>query len=235
MPNWNLCLRRQIQRWTLAVASLCSPAFAVEYTAEALKEPAPREAYSEEIHAQLLSTGIRVLRDGAGPLCDIWFCKEWAAKDGFSPTLQIQFPFETGQLMGVIRYHRQGEDFRGQQVPKGLYTVRFALQPVDGNHIGTSDTRDFFLLVSPEVDKSPEPSPADDLFIASGEAIESSHPAMLNLRSAVSAGTEDELPKMEHDESFDLWVLYCKNSIKAGEDEKELAIGVVLVGHSEFQ
>ena len=43
-------------------------------------------------------------------------------------------------------------DFRGQEIKKGVYTLRYGQQPEDGNHIGTSELADFLLAIPAGVD-----------------------------------------------------------------------------------
>jgi hypothetical protein len=46
-----------------------------------------------------------------------------------------------------VHFLHAAADFRGQQVPVGFYTLRYALIPDDGNHLGVSPNPDFLLLI----------------------------------------------------------------------------------------
>jgi hypothetical protein len=207
-------------------------AVAAEHRLEALNEPAPDDAISPEQFAELNETGVRVVRGTGTELCDIWFRKNIPAPEGFTPSLAVQFPFKPGEFVGVIRYHRRGEDYRGQQIPKSVYVLRTALQPVDGNHVGTSDTRDFFLLLKPDGDRAVDPMNPEEMFPASAASIESSHPAMLALKLVPADGTE-ETPSMHYDELHDLWLVVADLSL-SGRDNP-LRIGLVVAGHAAEQ
>ena len=118
-----------------------------------------------------------------------------------------------------------GEDFRGQDVEAGTYIVRFALQPEDGNHVGTSDTRDFLLLLKPTDDTSPATIAKEGLFPKSASAAGTTHPCMLSLLSA--AGTTGTLPSLEHDAARELWsVAFAPRTAGGG----ELKLRLVVVG-----
>src|SRR5207302_8074786 len=57
---------------------------------------------------------------------------------------------------GAVRFPQSWSDYRRKPVPAGVYTLRYALQPQDGNHTGSSMYRDFLLLGSPAFDAAPE-------------------------------------------------------------------------------
>lgn len=204
-------------------------AAAQDFTIEALAEPAPSDEISESIAEGLSDEGFRVLRKDR-PFCDVWLLEELPAKEGFTPTLSVLYPFEPGKLMGVIRYHRRGGDFRDQDIDKGVYTLRYAQQPVDGNHVGTSDTRDFILLSLAKDDEEAEPVESDTLNERSADAAQSAHPCMLSmLRTADDANPE---PAMVHDEDRELWSVQVPVITSASPDE-ELIMTFVVSGYAE--
>jgi hypothetical protein len=232
MPSLSLRLRVGFVFGSLVCAGLPSIAFAVDHKAAALEEAVPTDQVSKEIAEKLSPSGIRVTRGSNQSYCDIWFTKDSPAKKDFKPTLQEQFPFETGQFMGVIRYHEPGEDFRGQTIAPGYYVLRFALQPVDGNHVGTSETRDFYLVTKADSDKSPEPMGEEELITASIEALETTHPGMLALKR-VSTDSGRKLPTTIHEEGADLWMLVCEFATASGDEARKLQLGIVVAGHAE--
>lgn len=202
---------------------------AEDFTVEALAEPAPSDEISESIAEGLSDEGFRVLKKDR-PFCDVWLLKELPAKEGFTPTLSVLYPFEPGKLMGVIRYHKRGGDFRDQDIDKGVYTLRYAQQPVDGNHVGTSDTRDFILLSLAEDDEEADLVESDTLNERSADAAQSAHPCMLSmLRTADDASAE---LSMVHDEDRELWSVQVPVATTATPD-KELIITFVVSGYAE--
>ena len=203
---------------------------AADYEVQLLEEAAPAEDLSEDIAAKLAPTGLRVMRGETRTVCEIWPCKEWPVKADFKPSSELLYPFQPGQLIGVLRFTRRGSDFRDQTISRGVYTLRYGLQPVDGNHEGTSPTRDFLLLVSAENDTSVEPKGLEALLEASAEAAGSSHPAMLCLQ-AVTA--EADAPTMRHDEERDWWTLKFASNAKSTKDTQQLPVELVVVGHAE--
>jgi hypothetical protein len=172
---------------------------------------APIEAVPQEVKPEigkaLAAPGFQVTGPD-GVLCTVWFAKAPALQEGFSPTLSIKYPFAPGALIGVLKVEEGAEftDFREQVLLPGLYTLRYARQPQDGNHIGTSDLSDFLLVVPAKADESPETIPnLDDIVPLSIEAGGATHPAILALRPA-DQGKAGQA-KLAHDSADDLWML----------------------------
>lgn len=199
---------------------------AVDHKVEPLKDGPPTEGVSPEIGAKLATSGLRVKR-GTATLCDIWLCKEWAVSADFKPTTEVLYPFQMGQLIGVVKFARKGNDFRDQDIGAGLYTLRYAQQPVDGNHVGTSPTKDFLLLTKIAKDTSPDAIDFKKLAKQSAEAAGSSHPALLPLQRVAG---EAELPSIRHDEAHDWWIIRFAGQGKAGGAAKPLVVELLVAG-----
>ncbi len=215
----------------LAAAFVPMAATAQDLRVEVLQQAAPAEGLSSELAQQLADKGFRVLRGSNRTVCEIWPTKEFAIREGFSPTSKVIYPFEVGQFLGVIRFPRKGEDFRGQQIPSGVYTLRYALQPEDGNHVGTSDTRDFVLLSRLEDDTVLAPLEGKELFERSAKVVETTHPAMLCLLASDAA--PEEAPRMAHIEERDWWSVVFDNPARSGEENSMLPVNLVVVGKGE--
>lgn len=220
----------KLKQWkALAVLLfLVRPASAAEHRLEKLAEPAPAEV-AEKIASQLAPEGVRVIRGKSRAVCDLWLCKELAVKADFSPTTEVNYPLEVGQLVGAARYKSKGTDFRGQEVPPGVYVVRYALQPVDGNHAGTSITRDFLLLTPAAEDTEPAPMEQKALFKLSVKAAGRKHPTMLSLLAP--GGDAAERPAIRHQEDRDLWIAQLSGNVQGKSDP--LALDLVVVGQAE--
>ena len=212
------------------VASFASIATA-DFSVQVLKESPPTDELAEEIAAQLASTGFTVKRSETSTLCNIWFCKSWNVPADFKATSEVLYPFQPGQLVGVIEYKRRGEDFREQDINRGVYTLRYAQQPIDGNHEGTSPTRDFLLVVNAEKDKSAAVMDVRKLYTASAEAAESSHPGLL-LMQAVPADAEASAPSIRSTD--DEWeIVRLAGEAVAGDAKRALVMDLVVVGHAD--
>ena len=204
---------------------------AADQKVEALKE-APA-GLSAEIAAAINNAGYRVSgKDGV--ICDVWFAKEIPLKPKFKSSLRIKYPFQTGQLIGVIRYPESSKptDFRGQALKPGTYTLRYGLQPDDGNHLGTSDIRDFLVGCPPRTDVDPKRvEDIKDLFKLSGQAAGTTHPAIFLLipppeKPYDAAG-------VTHDDEKHLVIFQANATGKDAEKTVSVPVSVVTVGKTE--
>jgi hypothetical protein len=208
----------------LLVPYVCRSA---EYTVEPLKEAAP-DALAAEIRDALSPTGYRILADGK-PYIDLWLRKAVPASgQPAGPKGAILFPFlGEGELLGAARYAAEGFDYRDQSILEGVYTLRYGLQPVNGNHLGVSPNRDYALLVPAEIDKTLAPLAKEDLEKESAEAAGSAHPAVLMLLAAPE-GTKGE-PSMNQNKDLNTWGAVVPLPLKVGDGAEPSAFPVQLV------
>lgn len=213
---------------SLLVSSvLVSSVAAVDHRVEPLDEAFPGDAVSEEIGKQISASGLRVVRGASRTICDIWLCKEWAAS-AVKPTGDVIYPFQPGQLIGLVRFPRKASDFRDQDIPEGVYTLRYGQQPVDGAHVGTSPTRDFVLLLKADQDKAVATLDYKQLTKASAEAAGSNHPLLLSLQRL--APETAKAPAIRHDEAHEWWIVAMSGQLKQGTDTKKQLVELVVVG-----
>jgi hypothetical protein len=87
-----------------------------------------------------------------------------------------------GTLIGAVEVLDVWTDARGQPIRPGVYTLRYALQPLTKDHHGVSAGRDFLVLVPAARDRSPAVRPDfDELVAASRLASGTGHPAIIAL------------------------------------------------------
>ncbi len=214
----------------VVVLLLVSVANGQDYSVEKIDSAPETEGVSEEIAKLIADHGVRVKRGSTRTFCEIWLCKQLEVEPNFKATEERLYPFSPGQLIGLLHFGRRGSEFRDQTMSSGWYTLRFGLQPIDGNHEGTSPTRDFLLMLAAEQDDLPEAWKSEqDLHEASSEAAGSSHPAMLCLQRA-SEGSELAI---RHDEANDWWVLHLVAPGVAEKKPKPIPMDLVVVGHAE--
>lgn len=211
---------------------LAATAGSAEYRVEELNEGPPSSGVSPAVAEQLQTEGLRIIRGAQATYCDVWLAKNPEADGEFKPTAEVNYPFRSGQLLGLVRFARTGSDFRDQRLASGVYTLRYGLQPIDGNHVGTFPTRDFLLLLRAADDESPAViADVDALSRRSGEAADASHPAMFPMLKAPDSAPAT--PAMQHNEEKDWWIVEGRITINAGGQEKELPLAVVVAGVAE--
>lgn len=198
---------------------------AADYRIEKGPEAIP-DGLTKEVSSQIAPSSLTVIRGTSRKICHIWLCKEWELK-AFSPTGDVNYPFVPGQLMGVVQFERKHADFRDQDVEDGIYTLRYGQQPVDGDHVGTSPTRDFLLLVPASADKTPKPMLYKDMVLASAEVAGTNHPALFSLQRLKGEGP------IRHDEEKDWWIARLKGTGRVGDEKKALPLDLVVYGQGE--
>ncbi len=187
---------------------------------------------SPEIEKLIDATGHQIT-GAKGAVVELWLLKSLPIKNGFKSSASQLYPFTPGQLLGAMRVPKGAEytDFRGQEIASGTYTLRYGLQPEDGNHLGTSDTADFILALPAKIDTKPATiEDFDKLAEHSGKAAGSTHPAIFSLLDPADAGKE---AKLSEDKSNDDWILNFVGKGEAGGKTSDLMIRLVVVGESE--
>jgi hypothetical protein len=98
--------------------------------------------------------------------------------------------------------------------------MRYAQQPEDGNHVGTSDTRDFIVLLKAEDDKAPAVVPKESLFRLSAAAAGTTHPCMLSFLAPAKVAA----PSIENDAEKEWAILHCGIGTKSSPVSVRLVI-----------
>lgn len=186
-----------------------------------------------DVQDSLLAQGTRLLNDQGTAVCEIWLRKEIPTQQAGGASADILYGnLAAGTLVGVLRFPSGGSDFRGQQIKAGTYTLRYALIPQDGNHLGVSPNRDFLLLSPVAQDTEIGRALAfDPLLKLSRQASGTPHPAVLSL-GPVQQG--QSYPGLVHsDQGY--WILQVKLAGKSasGGQTQDLPIALTLVGKVE--
>ncbi len=211
----------------LLLGALCLPAAGQEYTVETFAAPAPEELASA-VRKSLSHHAVRVLGP-KGPLLEIWLRSAVPLRGGVGGNLLgIAYPqLSQGSLLGAIRFHGEVTGYRKQRVQPGVYTLRYALHPVDGNHMGVAPQRDFLLLAPADDDRTIEALPYDEVVALSHKVTGTRHPSVWSL--VEPEDDPDSLPALIHWEEEGLWILYLKAQ---GGEGVEFPLALVIVGYA---
>ncbi len=227
---------RSLTAWLLALIVVPGTLAAEEtYKVQELKT-APPSSVSPAISSALNAQGYRI-SDGQGkPFAEIWLRKAIpAAAKPAGPKGVIQFPFlGESELLGVMQLLGEGHDSRDQALAKGVYTMRYGLQPVNGDHLGVSPFRDYVLLLPCAKDKNLTILPRKQLETQSAEAAGSSHPAVFFLLAVPSASAQAS-PSMIHDAEKNTWrvVVPLNLEVKGEAKPTSCPVSIIVVGISE--
>ncbi len=195
----------------------------------ALKQAAP-ETISAAVRTALAEEGYRVQDEQGRTIIDVWPRKSVPSSDKpAGPKGAVQFPFlADGELVGALRFATEGHDYRDQPIAKGAYTIRYGLQPVNGDHLGVSTYRDYSLLVPASKDQSLALLPRKQLDERSAESAGTSHPAVFLLLEA-PADASKSAASVIRDAEKNTWSLVFPLSLKVKERGEPVSFPVRLV------
>ena len=164
----------------LLAASLTTFTSAQAGKVESIGAPAD-SAIPASIQQALAPKGVRLALDSSGSV-DLWFCKTIPSHGKDAAADAVYDRLVPSSLIGVIHFPSPGSDYRGQSITPGFYTLRYALMPNDGNHLGVAPSRDFLLLIPIKADPGPDSLPKNtDLIALSSQTGGTKHPAPLSL------------------------------------------------------
>jgi hypothetical protein len=137
---------------------------------------------SASIKGALDASGYKVSLADGGEVCQIWLRKGLPAHPKGDVQGALFTEIGDSALVGVIAFPKNTTDYRGQMIKAGSYTLRYALQPADGNHLGIAPSRDFLLMAPLSVDQAANAQyKFEDLVKMSAKAAGTNHPAGLSM------------------------------------------------------
>jgi hypothetical protein len=205
-----------IRTLALFVCALGVPAFAGSFSME--KAAAP-EGAPEAAAAMVAEEGVSV-KSG-----DAVVARYWGRKSAFegTPSSGFGIRYDTipeGAFLALVQFTEEGHDFREQGIPPGWYTLRYALHPEDGNHMGVAPSRDFSVLTPAAEDTELAKNYDFKGLVELTKKVGNPHPTVERIE--LPEGSEG--PNLWEDD-YEHWVLDLP---VAGE-----VVGIVVYGHSE--
>jgi hypothetical protein len=189
----------------------------------------PREAptaVSETLDAKALT-----ITRGDATVMELWLRSEIpssADADQIKNGLTYREIPET-TLLGVMRFPKTFVDYRKQEIPAGVYSLRIAVQPDIGDHKGTAPHQDFALLVPIAKERNADTMDAKDLVALSREVLKSDHPAPLLLYPAKKAKKEPAIT----DRGDGVTTLDILRTVKAAGMDTTMGFGITIAGSSK--
>jgi hypothetical protein len=185
-------------------------------------DPPPAEI-ADPIKGLLAAGGSRVAV-GAKTL-DFWWVK--ALPLAPAPAEVDWSSVEEGALVGAVRVSATYSDIRGKTIKPGVYTLRYGLQPADGNHLGVSPYREFLLISPAASDQSPAALGHDGAVNVSKQTTGVSHPASWSLDPPLAADAPLSIRKNDAGQKG---VVFEVSVSRGGKDAGRLKFGLILVG-----
>ena len=193
----------------------------------------PPEAISEELRAKIVPKAYQI-SDADGLFFEFWFVPELTVSAIADTTKKTLDNVEEISLIGaMIVYTEDHMDFRDDPIDPGTYVLRMALQPQNGDHMGTSPYDTFAILMPFDKDDELKEYPDHEYMVelASEDTI-AEHPPILALQPMDSL--EGEFPRLHKDEEKE-WDSFCmKFPVKAGDESTVLPLFFVFEGIGEL-
>jgi hypothetical protein len=216
---------------TILLALLAVPALAHAadpYTVKVVEKAAP-EGLAPDVASAVGNQCVQVLDAEGQPLFEYWAPKAIATKAAADKIdkgiAYTDLPEST--FMGVLQVGKLTTDYRRQKIRRGVYTLRIAGQPMDGDHMGTSPYNEFCLLCPAADDKKTTPLEQQALHELSAKST-GSHPAVFLLFPGKEAEASPKMAKKLGDH----WVLFMTVNVQNGEKKGTMGLGLTLVGAS---
>ncbi len=171
----------------------------------------------------LSAQGMKVVSDSGTTLLELWLAKTVPASASPASSSDVLYgALSEGVFLGIVHYPAQNADFRGQPIKPGYYTLRYALIPQDGNHMGVFATRDVVHLCPAASDTNLEKPLGFADMVKMGAAVSGTpHPAFL-VMAPVSGSS---FPAVVKDDQG-----YLDLVMKLHEQSGELPVALTIVG-----
>lgn len=176
------------------------------------------------VSAVLAAGGVQAVVNGV--TIDFWWVRSLDA--GANPPAWAAV--EEGALVGAVRLDADFRDIRGRMIKAGVYTLRYGVQPDNGDHLGTSPFRDFLLLIPAALDTTVQPLGHDGAVDLSKHTIGGSHPAVWSIDPPETGEALLATHKTELGHSSIVVEVPCA---QAGKPATPLRFGIVLIGRIE--
>jgi hypothetical protein len=220
-------------RWALVallVTVLPVATAKAQYTIKDADNAPPKEL-DKSIGDLLTPKSIQLLDAKGEALCEVWLRKEVpssaTAQQVKAGLTYRELPETT--LLAALRVLKPITDYRKQKIKPGVYTMRLAFQPMDGDHMGTAPNNEFLLVCPAAEDKDPTPmKEAKELQELSTKATGTSHPGVFLLFPAKDPGDAPKLLSMPGKH----WVLTQRLNVATKGEKAMLILGLALIGTS---
>lgn len=207
-----------------AGACVCASVFlaAQDVSVRAIPDPPPAEL-ADPIEA-LMQTGGQGVSAG-GKTIDLWWVKSLPLKSG---STDKGWPaVEEGTLVGAVKLPEGYADMRGKPIRPGVYTLRYGLQPEDGNHLGVTPNREFLLLGPAAVDNSVSALGHDGTIALAKQSSGAGHPSIWGLDPPSASGPALRTYKNDAGQTG---VVFQVPISRDGQDAGVIVFGLILSG-----
>jgi hypothetical protein len=189
-------------------------------------DSAPPKELAEPIRALLSAKGMTVADEKGKVLGMFWPVKSLESKAKPSDAGLKYTQIDETTVVGAVKFAEPWTDYRKQKVKAGAYTLRLAVQPMDGDHMGTAPYNEFVLLCPAAEDRKPDLLEVTAMHELSAKSIGRKHPAMMLL---FPNKTPPEAPAIQAKPNNHFLLSY-RVPVSAGGEKSQLGFSLVIVG-----
>lgn len=200
------------------------------YTVKVEKTALPKEL-AAGIGMLLADEALLVQAENGTTVATIWLRKTLpskAAPEQVKTGLTYR-ELQQSTLVGAVHFGQAWTDYRNQRIAAGVYTLRFGMQPENGDHQGTSPYNEFCLLCPAAKDTKPASMDVKDLHELSSLSPGGTHPGIMLLfpnSKPVPGAKIASKPNA-------IQVLYVTMNVEAAGQKTALGFGFVVAGHAK--
>lgn len=212
----------------VGASSVCPAAQGAAGLSVSTHDAAPPDTLAGPIAGELSPGGVRAVVSKGPVTLDFWWVAALPMKAGSGQPSWADL--EEGTLVGAVNVAAEFRDVRGRVIKPGVYTLRYGIQPSDGDHLGVSPYREFLLLSPAAVDLDPVALGHDGTIALSKQAIGGSHPGVWSIDPPVA----QQAPLQIHRTEFEHDAVIVEVPVnREGKPAGALRFGVVLIGRIE--
>ncbi|QEL19524.1 hypothetical protein [Limnoglobus roseus] len=212
-------------------ATAAMPA-ADKYTVKHEQTEPPKEL--NDAVRELFAKECEVVKDAAGgTVAEIWFRTEIPGKgtpDQVKNGLTYRELVETS-IVAAVRFPTAFIDYRKQEIAAGVYTLRLAFQPENGDHKDTAPYAEFALLCPADKDTKTDEMEPKALYKLSFASAGGEHPGVMLLYPNSEKG---DGPKLT-DRGAGVWTLNVRRKVTAEVGTANLGFALTVAGHSKLR
>ncbi len=183
---------------------------------------------------ELFAKECEVVRDAAGgTVAEVWFRTEIPGKgtaDQVKNGLTYHELVETS-IVAAVRFPTAFTDYRKQEIAAGVYTLRLAFQPENGDHKDTAPHTEFALLCPADKDTKADEIEPKTLYKLSFASTGGEHPGVMLLYPNADKAKEPKLI----DRGSGVWTLNVRRKVTAEVGTADLGFAITVAGFSKVR
>ena len=216
--------------FTTLLIAIALPLTAAEFAVKVATTPVPKDV-SAAVKKTLGKNCIQ-LSMGEKPWLEFWLRAPLPLNAMPAKPEKALDVLATATLLGVVRVHKSGRDYRDDDLYRGVFTMRYGKIPGDGNHLGATDYPYFAVLIPAAKDLRLDTYKTfTSMTKASLKATAAEHPMILSLRPAKKAGGKPTIiePAPEHKSIL----LAASGKLKDAKAPDAIPLQIVFAGFGE--